>query len=177
MDVPDLAQYVLFLLVVVLCVKPVGLYLLRVFDGQRTFLDPALRPVERFIYRLAGVDPQSEMDWRQYASAFTTFGLLGTTLLFAILMAQQSLPWFDPEHQSTPMTLDLASRRMRRTRTPVVTLRDTLSPSISAADWAAAGMTISTRSRMRLCSVGCCLQVLHERAGHMKSIRIGCRFR
>jgi potassium-transporting ATPase potassium-binding subunit len=108
MDVPDLAQCALFVLVVALCVKPVGLYLFRVFAGQRTFLDPALRPLERFIYRLAGVDPQSEMDWKEYAIAFMAFGLLGTALLFAVLMVQELLPWFDPAHQTTPMTVDLA---------------------------------------------------------------------
>src|SRR5499427_805290 len=108
MEVPDLAQYALFLLVVALCVKPVGLYLFRVFAGQRTFLDPALRPIERFIYWTAGVDPQSEMDWKQFAIAFTGFGLLGTALLFVILVVQQSLPWFDAAHQTTSMTFDLA---------------------------------------------------------------------
>ena len=108
MDVPDWAQYAVFLIIVVLCVRPVGLYLFRVFDGQKTFLDPALRPLERFIYRTAGVDAQSEMDWKQYAIAFTAFGLLGTVLLFLLLMAQQSLPWFDAAHQTTPMTVDLA---------------------------------------------------------------------
>ena len=71
-----------------LCVKPVGLYLFRVFDGQKTFLDPALRPVERLVYRVAGVDPQSEMDWKEYAIAFTAFGLLGTILLFLLLIGQ-----------------------------------------------------------------------------------------
>ena len=98
MGVPDFGQYALFLLIVILCVRPVGLYLFRVFDGQRTFLDPALRPIERFIYRLAGVDPLSEMDWKAYAIAFVAFGLLGTALLFTILMVQQSLPWFDAAH-------------------------------------------------------------------------------
>jgi K+-transporting ATPase ATPase A chain len=108
MDVPDWAQYALFLIIVVLCVKPVGLYLFRVFDGQKTLLDPALRPIERFIYQVCGVDPESEMDWKQYAIAFTAFGLLGAALLFALLMAQPFLPWFDPAHQTTPMTVDLA---------------------------------------------------------------------
>ena len=48
------------------------------------------------------------MDWKQYAIAFTAFGLLGTVLLFLLLMAQQSLPWFDAAYQTTPMTVDLA---------------------------------------------------------------------
>jgi hypothetical protein len=68
-------QYALFLGVVLALVKPVGRYLERVFDGERTFLDPVMRPVERFIYRCAGVNPRQEMDWKQYAGALLLFSL------------------------------------------------------------------------------------------------------
>jgi K+-transporting ATPase ATPase A chain len=108
MDVSSLAQYALFLGVVVLCAKPVGLYLFRVFEGEKTWLDPVLQPLERVIYRVGGVDPRAEMDWKEYSAAFVFFGLLGAMVLFAILMIQRTLPWFYPVHQNTPMTVDLA---------------------------------------------------------------------
>jgi K+-transporting ATPase A subunit len=56
-SVPTIAEFVLFLLVVTALVRPVGGYLTRVFSGHRTWLDPALVPLERAIYRLTGVDP------------------------------------------------------------------------------------------------------------------------
>ena len=63
----SLAQYGAFLLIVALLVRPVGGYLARVFSGERTWLDPVLRPLERLIYRLAGVDAGAEMDWKHNA--------------------------------------------------------------------------------------------------------------
>lgn len=80
----SLLQYALFLLIVAVLVKPAGGYLSRVFGGEKTFLDPVLRPVERFIYKLARVDPEQEMDWKRYAIAFVCSGLAGTLLLYGI---------------------------------------------------------------------------------------------
>ncbi|MBC8098012.1 MAG: potassium-transporting ATPase subunit KdpA [Armatimonadetes bacterium] len=108
MNLPNLLQYALFLAVIIACVKPVGLYLFRVFEGQATWLDPVLRPIERLIYWVARVNPQVEMNWKQYAIAFTAFSLLGTGLLVVILMLQPALPWYDSVHLTTPMTFDLA---------------------------------------------------------------------
>jgi K+-transporting ATPase ATPase A chain len=75
----------MFPLIVTLLVKPVGIYLARVFSGERTWLDPVLRPPERAIYRLAGVDPAAEMDWKRYATCFLLFGFGGTLLLYALV--------------------------------------------------------------------------------------------
>ncbi len=108
MNLPNILQYVVFLAIVIACVKPVGSYLFRVFNNEKTPLDPVLLPIERFVYRVAGVDPQSEMNWTQYTLAFVLFSGLGTALLFLILVAQRWLPWFDPDHFTTPMTIDLA---------------------------------------------------------------------
>jgi len=108
MLLPSTVQYLLFVAIVAACARPLGLYLHQVFTGGRTFLDPALRPVERGLYRLTGVDPTIEMDWKNYAHSFVLFGALGTLLLFAILMTQQMLPWYFGEYQTTPMTFDLA---------------------------------------------------------------------
>src|ERR1035438_6085809 len=103
-----LLQYATFLLTVTLLVKPVGRYMARVFSGENTLLDPLLCPVERLIYRLTGVKPQSEMTWQQYAGAFVVFGMVGTLFLYTILRLQRFLPWFFPAYLTTPMTPDLA---------------------------------------------------------------------
>ena len=65
-----------FLVVVTALVKPLGGYMARVFEGQPTFLDPVLHPVERLIYRLTGIEPGAEMDWKEYALAFIVFAFL-----------------------------------------------------------------------------------------------------
>ncbi|HYA47932.1 MAG TPA: potassium-transporting ATPase subunit KdpA, partial [archaeon] len=108
MTLQALVQYVFFLLLLTVLVKPLGGYMARVFQGQRTLLDPALRPVERFLYRLTRVDEQEEMDWKQYAVSFVLFGFCGILLLYAILRLQRFLPWFYPAWQTTPLTPDLA---------------------------------------------------------------------
>jgi K+-transporting ATPase ATPase A chain len=108
MSLPNMAQYALFLLIILLLVKPVGGYLAHVFAGERTWLDPALRPVERLIYRFTGINEQQEMDRKQYLIAFILFTLVGTLLLYVILRLQTFLPWYDAAHQTTPMTPDLA---------------------------------------------------------------------
>jgi len=105
---PTLVKYGVFLFLVTLLVKPLGRYLAHVFSGKPTFLDPVMGPVERFIYKAAGVNTQVEMTWRAYASAFLTFGLVGTVLLYVLLRVQYLLPWYDPAQVPTPMTADLA---------------------------------------------------------------------
>jgi potassium-transporting ATPase potassium-binding subunit len=103
-----LIQYAAFLLVVTLLVKPAGRYMARVFTGERTSLDPLLCPLERLIYWLTGVKPESEMRWQEYAQAFVIFSMTGTLVLYAILRLQRFLPWFYPAHMTAPVTPDLA---------------------------------------------------------------------
>jgi K+-transporting ATPase ATPase A chain len=103
-----LVQYGLFLLIVALLVRPVGGYLARVFSGERTWLDPVLRPLERGLYRLAGVDPSAEMDWKGYAGSFLVFGLGGTLLLYTVLRLQPLFHTFDPAYRPGPVAPDLA---------------------------------------------------------------------
>ena len=102
-----LAQYLLFLVVVTACVGPAGTYMARVFEGQPTFLDPLLRPVEKAIYRLLRTSPQREMTWAQYAIAFICFGGVGTLALYGLLRLQHFLPG-GPAYLTTPLTPDLA---------------------------------------------------------------------
>jgi potassium-transporting ATPase potassium-binding subunit len=102
------AQYAVFLLIVTLLVRPVGAYLAQVFGGESTWLDPVLRPLERVVYRLAGVDPGAEMDWKRYASSFLAFGLGGTLLLYGLLRLQPIFHTFDPIYRPEPVAPDLA---------------------------------------------------------------------
>ncbi len=102
------AQYLLFLVVLTLCVKPLGGYMARVFSRQRTLLDPLWLPVERSLYRLTGVDPTAEMTARHYTTCFVIFGLVCTLALYAILRLQHFLPWFFPAYLTTPLTPDLS---------------------------------------------------------------------
>ncbi len=86
-------QLALFLLVLLLLTKPVGLYLVRVLDaGGKTFLDPALKPVERLLYRLMGVDPKKEQGWKQYTLSLLAFSFVGLLFTYAILRLQHRLP-------------------------------------------------------------------------------------
>jgi len=101
-------QYVLFVVIVTILVKPLGGYMERVFSRQRTLLDRLCLPVERLIYRITAVDPDVEMTGKEYATCFVLFGLIGTFLLYAILRMQQHLPWFFPQYHTTPLSPDLA---------------------------------------------------------------------
>jgi potassium-transporting ATPase potassium-binding subunit len=108
MTVATAVQYAVFLVIVTLLVKPVGSYLDRVFNGEPTWFDPVLRPLERAIYRLAGVHPEVEMDWKRYAVSFLAFGLGGTLLLYTVLRLQPIFHAFDPAYRPGPVPPDLA---------------------------------------------------------------------
>jgi len=101
-------QYLLFLAMVTVLVKPFGGYMERVFSRKQTLLDRFCIPVERLIYRMSAVDPDEEMTGKEYASCFVLFGLVGTLFLYGILRLQQFLPWFFPAYLTTSMSPDLA---------------------------------------------------------------------
>jgi K+-transporting ATPase ATPase A chain len=85
-------QIVFFLVVIFLLTKPLGVFMTRVFSGEKTFLDPILRPVERVVYRLTGVDEKQEMRWTEYAVAMLLFSGVSMTLLYLIERTQKWLP-------------------------------------------------------------------------------------
>jgi K+-transporting ATPase ATPase A chain len=86
-------QLTLYILVLLLLARPVGLYLTRVLDADgRTFLDPALKPVEGLFYRFLGVDPRKEQDWKEYVLSLLAFSLVGLLFTYAILRLQNFLP-------------------------------------------------------------------------------------
>jgi K+-transporting ATPase ATPase A chain len=108
MDLYSALQYVLFVAIVTILVKPLGGYMERVFSRQRTVLDRFFLPVERLLYRITAVDPNLEMTGKEYATCFVLFGLAGTLLLYGILRLQPFLPWFFPQYHTTPLSPDLA---------------------------------------------------------------------
>ncbi|HUN87652.1 MAG TPA: potassium-transporting ATPase subunit KdpA [Terriglobales bacterium] len=85
-------QIAFFLLAIFLVTKPLGLYMAKVFNRERTFLDPVLRPVERLLYRLTFVDEDREMRWTEYSVAMLLFSVVPMLLLYLIQRFQQFLP-------------------------------------------------------------------------------------
>ncbi len=96
MNVNVWAQVIFYLAALLLLAKPLGSYMARVYQGERTLLDPLLGPVERLIYRLAGVRPDRDMTWKTYAVAILLFNVLGLLLLYALQRLQANLP-LNPE--------------------------------------------------------------------------------
>jgi K+-transporting ATPase ATPase A chain len=90
-----LFQIAVFFALVLAVTKPLGEYMARVFQGERTWLDPILGPVERTILRVSGVDWRQEQGWRAYTAAMLLFNLFGLILTYVVLRAQGILP-FNP---------------------------------------------------------------------------------
>jgi len=90
-------QFAIYSIVLLAVTRPVGLYLVRVLEGQRTWLDPVLRPLERLTYKLSGVHPDQEMNWREYAFALLGFSAISLLVTYAIQRFQGVLPW-NPQH-------------------------------------------------------------------------------
>jgi K+-transporting ATPase ATPase A chain len=97
MSVNGWFQIGLFLLVIFALAKPLGVFMTRVFSGEKTFLDPVMRPVERLLYRLTGVDETKEMPWTEYAIAMLLFSAVSMIVLYLIERLQHFLPW-NPQH-------------------------------------------------------------------------------
>jgi K+-transporting ATPase ATPase A chain len=89
----------LYCAVVLALVKPLGYFMTRVFNGERTFLSPVLRPMETVLYRIAGVDERREQHWLTYTIAMLLFHAGGFVLLYALLRLQGLLP-FNPQGMS-----------------------------------------------------------------------------
>lgn len=89
-------QIFLFLGLTLLITKPLGVYIARVFEREKTFLDPVLRPLEKLTYRLTGVDERREMRWTEYAVAVLLYSIVSLLFLYVIERTQQWLP-FNPQ--------------------------------------------------------------------------------
>ena len=100
-------QLVLFVGILFLLTKPMGLHLVQVLDAKgKTFLDPVLIPVERRLYKLFGVHPDKEQGWKEYTVSLLVFSLIGLLLTYAILRLQHLLP-LNPQHLG-PLSQHLA---------------------------------------------------------------------
>ncbi|MFZ0912121.1 MAG: potassium-transporting ATPase subunit KdpA [Candidatus Korobacteraceae bacterium] len=89
-------QIGIFLALILAVTKPMGVFMTRVFNRERTFMDPVLRPIERLIYRLTGVDENHEMRWTEYAFAMLLFSAVSMLLLYLMQRVQGHLP-FNPQ--------------------------------------------------------------------------------
>ena len=113
---PDGVLYILVFFFILLAItKPLGIYMQRIFAGERTFLHPLLRPLERFIYLVCGIREETEQRWTQYAASLLAFSLVSFLFVSAIQRLQGILPLnpmgFSTGHHplnATPMSPDLA---------------------------------------------------------------------
>jgi len=100
-------QILLYVVALLLVTKPMGAYMARVFEGERTLLTPVLGPVERLFYTLFGVDEKQDMKWTTYTFAMLMFSIVGMLFTYALLRLQGWLP-FNPQHfAGKEMTPDL----------------------------------------------------------------------
>ncbi len=99
-------QAIVFFLIILAITKPLGMYMARIFEGERTWLTSVLAPVEKLIYRLCGVRDDDEMTWYAYTLSMLAFSLIGLAYLYVLLRTQKWLP-LNPQHIDN-MTPDLA---------------------------------------------------------------------
>jgi K+-transporting ATPase ATPase A chain len=93
MSVNGWLQFAIYCLVLLASVRPVGAYMARVFEGERTWMDPVLRPIERLIYKLCGVNTKEEMNWREYAFAVLGISAVSMVVTYGFQRLQHLLPW------------------------------------------------------------------------------------
>ena len=91
-------QFAIYSLILLAIIRPVGIYMARVVEGERTWLDPMLRPIERLIYKLCGVNATEEMNWREYAFAMLGFSAVTLVFTYAIERLQNLIPLAIPQH-------------------------------------------------------------------------------
>lgn len=92
MNIAGWSQIIIFFIVLILLVKPLGIFMADVLEGKRTFLSPIIGPVEKWIYKVAGIHDGDEMDWKAYSISFLVFSGTGIVLLYLILRGQAYLP-------------------------------------------------------------------------------------
>src|SRR5258706_16465128 len=93
MQFNDWLQLALLFIVVILLMKPLGIYLCKVLDpAEATFLDPILKPVENFIYRCSGIHPHVEQSWRHYLGSILAFSFVSVIFTYVLIAIQYYLP-------------------------------------------------------------------------------------
>jgi K+-transporting ATPase ATPase A chain len=86
-------QFAVFFGVVLALMRPLGIYIAKVLEGEKTFLDPVLKPIERLVYRVSGIGAGEEMNWREYTVAMLLFSGVSLLLTYIVERAQHWLPW------------------------------------------------------------------------------------
>jgi potassium-transporting ATPase potassium-binding subunit len=92
MNIYDWLQLIFFFIALLAFAKPLGSFMARVYTGEKTFLDPVLHPLEHLLYRLAGIKPEEDMDWKVYAIAMLVFNMAGLFIAYALQRLQGILP-------------------------------------------------------------------------------------
>jgi potassium-transporting ATPase potassium-binding subunit len=105
MTIEGSLQIALFFVLLVLIAKPLGSYMARVYSGEKTILSLVFKPVESFIYRLGGITPDKEMNWKEYSLVVIVFNLAGIAFLYLILRFQNILPFNSTNFQAIPPDL------------------------------------------------------------------------
>jgi K+-transporting ATPase ATPase A chain len=100
-------QIIIYLVILIALVKPLGSFMARVYQGEKTFLDPVVGPLERLIYRIMRIKPEQEMDWKVYTFAMLIFSAIGLIFLYALQRLQGILP-LDPQKFGAVNPADLA---------------------------------------------------------------------
>jgi K+-transporting ATPase ATPase A chain len=90
-------QILIFLAVIFTITKPMGVFMARVFNREKTFLDPLMRPLERLLYKLTGVDEEHEMKWTEYAISMLVFSGVSMLVLYGLERLQGVIPFFNPQ--------------------------------------------------------------------------------
>ena len=108
MTTNGILQILLFFGLLMLTVKPMGVYMARVYEGERTFLSPIFGPIERLCYKLFGVDEKDDMKWTTYTFAMLAFSIVSLVLTYMLLRLQGSLPFNPQGFSGKDMTPDLA---------------------------------------------------------------------
>ena len=90
-------QIGVYFVILLAITKPLGVFMTRVFNGEKTLLDRVLRPIERLIYRTCGIDQRREMDWKEYTIAMLLFSVVSMAVLYLMQRVQLWLPW-NPQH-------------------------------------------------------------------------------
>ena len=108
MTANGILQICFYFLVILVLTKPMGLFMARLFDGKRTFLHPVLRPLERFCYRVVGVNESTEQRWTQYTASLLAFSIFSFLFVYAFQRLQGFLPLNPQGFNQTNISPDLA---------------------------------------------------------------------
>src|SRR5665213_2474185 len=164
-------QIAIFLGLILVCTKPLGAFMARVFEGQRTFLHPVLRWLEVLTYKVIGVKEEAEQRWTTYTAALLSFSIFGFLLTYLLQRAQGFLP-FNPQHfnagnVSPDLAFNTATSFVTNTNWQAYSGESTMSYFVQMAALtvqnfasAAAGMAIAV-AVIR----GCRRKILHRESG------------